>query len=409
MTRSSDPSVALRTDPGVDHAGSLLLEAAAGVAMIGLFMAAAAAVLPVALEAQARATSHRAALIYGDSLHEVAAVGLPRSIVPPPTSFGLTGAHAGYEDAAVAVVSAGSSCGPAVPRAESAILVRTFHGGRSEGRSVVLASGPRVGSVRDEGPTAIERRITLRAVTGGMTAGLVLVDTDGVPREPGRWGSGCVEFDDVPAGTSWLSDLSEGPVLVDSLHVPIVDRPVPITTTEGAHARTVDVWEAAWLHVDIDDRGARRPDHVEGGALSWLVRGDDANLASDLGATRRVSPGRVTAVVAPCPDSTATGSTASIDLGPGEHASLEIDMAVVAVQNLRGNVDAWLQVQRARGCADGVPQLPALRFEGALHEGMRIALPRGEWDVWLRNPGGNRITLSVPLLASGSDAVVRLP
>lgn len=405
----SRASVALVTDPGTDHAGSLLLEAAAAMTMIGLFTAAGAVVLPAALEAQARATSHRAALMFGDSLHEATAVGLPRSIVPAPAAFGLTGPHAGHEDAAAAVVSADRSCGPAAPRAEPIMLVRTFHGGRSQGRPVVLASGPRVGSVRDEGPIAGDRRITLRATTGAMTASLVLVDTDGEPREPGLSDSGCVVFDGVADGTSWLSDLSGDPALVDSLHVPIVDRPVPITTTGGAYARTVDVQEAAWLRVDIDDRGARRPDHVEGGALRWLVRGDDANLASELGAARHVSPGRVTAVVAPCPDSTATGSTASIDLGPGEHASLEIDMVMVTVENLRGHVDAWLQVQRARGCADGVPRLPALRFEGDLHEGMRIALPRGEWDVWLRNPGGNRITLSVPLLASGSDAVVRLP
>lgn len=399
-SRSSGPN---RSNAGKND-GSMLVEALIGIGMLGAIVGAVATILPVTLDATVRATAHRTALVVGESLLEADVAGIQDSIVPLLNISDELRVNPRISHDAVDRRSPDGWCDSDGISGAVRTSVRVQHGVSSDGRAVALQSGARPSSSVSEG-----HHLTLRwSGEGPVPDGLVVAASEGEVRLPSEVGPDCVGFS-VAVGASWLTLAEEAPVLIDRMHVPLDERPHVVTLASGPHERLLDFERASWLRVHLDDGGARLPDDVERGALRWLVRGDDANVASDGGEARPVHPGPVTAVVPGCDDSSATGSSVTLELEPGEHRAVQIPLAVVTVEDVRGRDDVWLRVQRSTGCADGSPLRPWVLFKGGLHDGMRIALPRGEWDAWLEIPNRWPMTPSVRLLAVGEDTVVRLP
>lgn len=387
--------------------GSLLTEALVGLGMLGLVIASVATLLPAALDAEVRASAHRAALMVGDALLEAEVAGIPTTAVPLaalPDKVRVVArvAHsdepyAGHTD------SCDAQHAPGRPRT----TVRVDHGGRTDGLPLVLSTGPRIATPSTDRSATLVLRAWDRS--WAFDDALVLFGPDGEARTPRSVGGACATYGGMPPGTSWVTSAEGAPLLIDRLHVPLDQRPIPVSLEGRDHDRVIDVTPAGLLRVVVDDRGARRPDHVVSGELRWFLRGDDSNVGTPLGDARPVHPGAVTAVIPPCPDATTIGSSGTVVVGAGEEVTLEISLAVVTVEGIGDRSDAWLQFQRTTGCADGTGLRPVVRFEGALHDGMSIALPRGEWDAWLRRPDSGPLTGSVRIVAVGSDGVVRIP
>ena len=405
-------SVRSRAHPGTCHRamgddGSLLTEALVGIGMLGLITASVATLMPAALDAEVRASAHHAALMVGDSLLEADVAGIPAAATPLADlpDPGRVVARIEHPDEAHAGVTSGCDTSPASGGPPT--RARVEHGGRTDGREVVLGAGPRIAIDAAERPPTL----ILRAEAHGsaLEDTLALLGPDGEQRAPRSSGQGCMMYDGPPPGTSWVTGAADGPLLIDPLHVPLSERPIPVSLGVGPHDRTIDAASAGWLRVAVDDGGARLPDHVASGPLRWFVRGDDANLATALGESRPVHPGVITALVAPCVDASTTGSSATVTVEAGEEASLVIALAVVTIEGIGDHTDAWLQLQRSTGCADGTGLRPVVRFEGGLHDGMRIGLPRGEWDAWLRRPASSVLTGSVRIAAFGPDGSARIP
>lgn len=395
---ANPPSVTVKEE------GSLLVEALVGIGMLGALAAAIATLLPAALDASVRARAHHAALMVGDTLLEASVVGLEGTVQLPDLDGVRVTPHVGH----VASEPAGalSGCDRSSDPGPPASTIRVQHGGRGEGREVGLHAGAAAAATVGRGA----RDLTLRwPGEGGLPDEIVIVDPSGAIRHPSVVDGGCSSFRDVPTGTSWVTSAGGAATLIDRVHVSLDDRPHAVTLSSRPHDRTLGLERAATLEVSLDDGGARRPDHVAQGELRWFVRGDEANIGTGIDETRSVHPGMITVVVPGCDDGAATGSTASVEVGPGEHATVDVPLSVVTVENLRGRTDVWLNLQRSTACADGAPLLPELRFEGGLHEGMRIALPRGEWDAWLRRPASRALTPSVRFVAVGTETVVQLP
>lgn len=393
--------------PSAEEAGSLLVEALVGIGLLGLVTAAVASLLPAVLEADARSRAHRAALIVGDALLEAAAADITGTTVEVLGSVDgvrivRDGSDVEEDEQSFTLLPSGCDGSDRASRRVTSIDVE--HGARTEGREVVLQSGLRSASVAPDG----RNDLSIRLSEGWGAQDLILIDANGAMAHDETAESDCMSFRDLPLGTSWIAAAGPG-VWVDRVHVPLTQRRLPVTLAGRPHARTVDLAPAGWLRVDVDHRGARPPDHVSTGALRWFLRDDDANLGLEPGLSRAVHPGIATAVVAPCHDSTTTGSTTVGLISPGEETSIEIALAVVTITNIREHHDAWLQVQRVAECADGTRLRPVLRFEGDLHDGMRIALPRGRWDAWLRRPGSSPLTGSVRFSAADAEAIVRIP
>lgn len=393
-----------------EEEGSLLVEALVGIGLLGLVTAAVATLLPAALEAEARSRAHRAALTVGDALLEVGVAGLPGTTLPlqePIDGVRIMSARSDGEDDEAQLVPFASECGGPAHDPQRVTAVDVEHGARTAGREVALRSGPRSAVAAPDA----RNHLFVRLPGVGDLEDLVVLDPNGDVAVVEPSGNDCMAFRDLPRGTSWITAVEGPAVMIDRLHVPLAQRPLPVTLADRPHARTVDVAPAGWLRVDVDDRGARPPDHVASGSLRWFVRGDDAKIGLESGQSRPVHPGVATAVVPPCDDNATAGSSATGVVHPGEETSIEIALAVVTIDNVRDHTDAWLQMQRTTECADGTRLRPVLRFEGDLHDGMRVALPRGRWDAWLRRPGSSPLTGSVRFSASNADAdmVVRLP
>lgn len=393
--------------PVQNEEGSLLTEALVGLGMLGLVIASVATLVPAALDAEVRASAHRAALMVGDALLEAELAGVPPTAVPlaalpDPVRVVARVAHAD-EPYASHDVGCDAQQAPGPPHT----TVRVDHGGRTDGRELVLSAGPRIATPSAEPSAALVLRT--RDHSWAPHDALVLLGPDGEPLTSEGLGSGCATYGGIPPGTSWVTSAEGAPLLIDRLHVPLEQRPIPVSLDRREQDRVIDVAPAGRLRVVVDDGGARRPDHIVSGTLRWFVRGDDSNAGTSLGDARPVYPGVTTVVIPPCADANTIGSSGTVVVGAGKEVTLVVSLAVVTVEGIGDRSDTWLQLQRTAGCADGTALRPVLRFEGALHDGMRIALPRGEWDAWLRRPDAGVLTGSVRLVAVGSDGVVRIP
>jgi hypothetical protein len=89
----------------------------------------------------------------------------------------------------------------------------------------------------------------------------------------------------------------------------------------------------------------------------------------------------MTLVVSACANPEASGSSASVDIAAGQALDVRVPLAVVTIDGLVGREDDVITAERVAGCADGSGRIPVLRWERALVDGMRIALPHGDWDV----------------------------
>jgi hypothetical protein len=223
--------------------------------------------------------------------------------------------------------------------------------------------------------------------------------------------SGCVVLPELAPGRYVLRPPADavGAMLVDaaqrradaaSIVVDVFDRPV------------VQRWQLSTgveLTIDIEDAAARLPDVVRFGELTWMIRGDDDRSTVQLGSTRLVHPGPMTVVVSPCANPDAFGSTSDLSLDAGGAQRVVVPLAKVSLQGLIGREDDAIYALRATDCFDGSGVRPALRWEGGLHEGMRIALPHGEWEARVETLSGVRISAPVHIAAGDDDASVVFP
>jgi hypothetical protein len=239
--------------------------------------------------------------------------------------------------------------------------------------------------------------VQLRTVADGADRGGAITD-----------GGACVVGDVTPDLVELRLQDAAGPPLVDALHRRAADAPIPLSVHGSAVRRTWDVKPAALLTVEVSASGARPPDEVFPVPLRWLVRGDDVGQPSVSGAARPVHPGRVSVVVSPCEDPSAHGSTAQLHLHAATSATLTVPLETVTVTGVAGRSDATLRLMRSTFCPEGGAWRPTLDWVGGLHDGMRIALPAGIWDVRIIQSGQTTLALE-PLAAGEPNAALVLP
>lgn len=388
-TAAGDGASAVREE------GSALIEAVVGLSLLAVVVAAASSLHRAAVDTSARAeqrsTSNRAA-----ELH------LERSFVlDPDVDDRVSGT---WDEGAITVARVdGGARGvcmatPLDSQPRTDVIVR---GEAGDVPDVVL---------RGRGRASSESGLRVRLPSAPLPPSLEVVITsgDGMEWTAESDGSGCFEFRGVPSGSYVIDLRSDGPPLVDRTHVPLDERPHPVTLLDADVALALDVAPAALLRVSADVDGARPPDVVHPGTLGWSVRDDDRRRVTALGSTRPVHPGQVDVVVSACANPDAVGSRATIGLAPGEEADLSIRLVVLVVDGIGTDHDAVLDLVLVDACADGSGVRPSLRWVGGLDDGMRIALPAGVWAGRLVSATGAGLTGAVRIEASSSDARVVL-
>jgi hypothetical protein len=357
-------------------AGSLVIEAVAGIGMLALVTASLATVIPAVLDARDRSARH----------HDVVAVAvdaLERASVDLAEETVRGGIGVGIDRTAVDVDRCDG--GDAVQ-----LEVRTGDLERPDAREVLLpgmfapgaaaASGSSVGS-------GVGAPVILR-VHPSVLADVPLTATSVEHALHLTVGSDatCAVADVVAAGRYALGPTVTTP-LVGPTHLLLHEHPVHVTVGARTVDRDLVVAPAAHLTADVDASGARPPDGVSTGGLVWTVRGDDARRATPLGATRAVHPGTVTVVISACGRAESTGSSMPVTLGPGESSSVAVPLATVRLEGIGTRTHWTLNASRFTECMDGSTRRPSMWWSGGLHDGMRIALPRGLWQLSLTTPG----------------------
>lgn len=387
--------------------GSLLAEALIGVGLLAMFVASTATFVPAAQEARRAARMELTAITLGDSIVEAIAMGVHgegREWLPDELS----------EEFVVEVDSEESNgrtgaCGAPSSTLSARNTVRISYVRATQRRDVQVSIAGRPSSRGDD--TGDQNSLVLTAPLGHdlSASGAVLSYGEDSPPLVPAGTDGCLAFVGLPSGSYRVSDDSPSPLLIDSFHVPLEDRPVAMTLRDSRRQYVVDALPASMLTVHVDVHGARLADQIVDGALHWYVRGDDLQLGTELGASRPVHPGWQTVVVTACRDSESTGSTLRLELEPEETTAAAVELPSITVSNVGSYQDAWLLLQKRSGCADGIDRRPILIFQEQLEEDMRIAIPRGQWDAWLASPSGVPITGSVGVDVSRHSTSLRLP
>jgi hypothetical protein len=252
------------------------------------------------------------------------------------------------------------------------------------------------GSVAPGTLVAVESRIDQAA--GGP--GLLAIDD-----------SGCLSLAGLLPGNYVLRPVmgEAAPRLVDAAQRVDADVHLDFSVMHGRSSRSWVLSEGAVLGVESDALGAREADLVSPAGLRWMVRGDDARTLTALGAARPLHPGTVAVVVSACENPEAFGSTGSVDLAPGETRVLRVPLAVVTLAGLSGRADDAISAVRTVGCADGTGARPSVRWEGGLNDGMRVALPHGEWAFSVETLGGTALTYTILVRAGEPNASASFP
>ena len=380
--------------------GSVLLEVVVGIALLAAFSASLVGFHAAALDADARAQARLAATLDVRERLQVAATSDPadeatddhdeadQSLVVRKVSFGFDDMRCGRRWTIIGLEASAAGSGivlsglPSPQSLTSLPLDRLVTGG-------VVTIGP---------PGA----------TGDAPGGLML-GSDGATAHSVPLAGGCATLGPLSPGRHVLTVADVDVALLDTTHRPAAQAPLPLHVLDAPVRRGWDVVPAAELGVTVDLAGARAPDVVSSGVLRWGVRGDDVRDLRDLGERRAVRPGTVVTIVTACLDPEAPASTAAVDVVSGSSADVTVPLATITVLGVSSWPDDTLLLARTTACADGTGLRPTLRWDGGLHDGMRIALPHGEWEGRVQTAAGARITAPVRFPASDVESTVSLP
>jgi hypothetical protein len=394
--------------------GSVLLEAVSGIGILVVMTAAVLGFHSAALDAHGRAAMSieavglARALLEGHDLDGGAVdLGLPNPI--EPASNGESALANELERSTSNIVDAGCDGRDF----DDVRIVRVTVGAMTMEGMRPLVSLERAGWAADAAPDPLDRAHSGRLILDpGLAPGVDIAATSMTTGTTWQGvaplAAGCVEIGPLGPGRHAIRVVDDaGQRLIDRSH-----------RTASAAVRSVGVldepWRIAWdlrpaarLTVHIDPDGARLPDSVGSGGLAWSIRGDDHRGYAEGGATREVHPGEVTIVVSACrnPDAYASSRTTVVAAGAEHH--LTVELATVTLNNVSSWPGATLRVVRTTACVDGA-QRPSMEWNGSLSDGMRIALPRGEWEGQLRTTEGLPITSPVLFWSGPEGTEVRL-
>jgi len=392
--RSGNARAEDRRDGAARDDGSLLVEVVIGIGLSALLVAGLGPAHRAVADAVGRAEHLTAAVRAAESVLEAqhAVGGIGDDVVGSATLIDPTEPVAG--------------CGGALP---ADLRRRAIDVGpeRSVGDGRVRLEG----LVRPDG-TAEDAEGVLRVHVPHLPpleGGSIAVVQDGAEHlRRIATGTPCADFTGLGPGTVAVHATSDGAPWLDRTQVRLVDRPAIATLTESTSVAVVDAAPSMTIAVTADHAGARPPDVVGPSGLRWFVRGDDARTATDLGLQRAVRQGSVTVVVSACGDPEAPSSARRVEhWGPGPHV-IDVPLARVVLRDVAGRGDATLLALRTTPCADGAGLRPSLRWDAGLFDGLRIALPHGEWEVRLQTSTGSPLTFPV-LVRAGEDEELELP
>lgn len=379
--------------------GAMLVEVVVGISLLAVVAAGLGGVHRSVVSSEARTAA------------QVLAVGLARETLVVTRGGGPTPAitdttptvEVDVREHPAATIDVGA-CAP--PPVAADVVVHASPTLQDQPRVVRL---PGVVPHRPHTEEAVEVRVAVAAATAERVNGGVIRSSDGTEQALVATGDACWRATLEPGTHTVELQPLDGTVLVGPTHLPhAVDAPLwPVT---GPTTLPItNVAPAARVRVSADTGGARPPDEVGSGALRWLVRGDDARVATGLGDERSLHPGPTTVVVSACEHPEAQASTAHLVTVPDGLHDVSVPLATLRIDGIAGRTGASLVAIRTTGCADGATLRPALAWNGGLAEGIRVALPHGEWEVRLETPEGSRLTAPIAVLVDGSDAAVDLP
>lgn len=356
------------------EAGSLVVEAAVGIGLLVMITTSLATVVPAVLDAHDRAAAHHEVLRIGEDVVEHVGAGMQ-----------FEGTDGDVEVVIARETQADGTCSTSGVAGARSSIVRLVHTGRFGSREVLLrvAETPRAtpdapAAMRVHRPPNVIAQ--LAAITGDQEVMLVDGEASG-----GR--DGCAKLPVTAAGRYELAPEDPASPLIGPTHLLLRDHPVSITFDGRSVDRDLRIDAAAHLTVGIDPSGARIPDVVSTGGLLWTVRGDDARVATPLGVGRPVHPGAVTVVVSACRSAESIGSPLRLVVGAGEVRDAVVPLATVTLTGIGTRAGWTLNASRSTECIDDSTRRPSLAWSGGLHDGMRIALPRGLWQLSLTTPG----------------------
>lgn len=349
-----------------------MIEAIAGIGLLAVVTAALAAVVPAVLDARESAVDLRLRLVAADHALERERVGWPLAVEDPDPSLQVLR----HSPDPLACSGRGVS---------GAFAVRSVDLMRPGSREIVLhgagAARPWTGASE---PAPLDLRVHLAGATGPHL--VARRGDDLLPLDVGIGGD-CGTLRGADPGRYEVGPADPSSSLIGPTQLLLRDHPTGMTVRNASSEFDLEAAPAAWLTVHLDPGGGRVPDQTRPEGLFWSVRGDDARVATVPGGSRAVTPGSVTVVVSACRNAETVGSSAQVVMEVGEAESVLIPLATATLANI-GPRSGWnLHAWRTTDCLDGSPSRPELVWNGGLHDGMRIALPRGMWQMYLATPG----------------------
>lgn len=378
--------------------GSVLLEVVIGIALLATLGASVAGFHAGALDADARARARLAATLDVRELLEIRAGFGPVGEAPggpdePARGLTMRTVLIGIDD--VRCGRPRALIGLEASAVEPGVALSGLPAPRS--RTTLPIASTVTGGVVTIGPFGASN-----TSLGGLMLG------SGTTAHAVSFASGCATLGPLSPGRHILMVADDGATLIDTTHRPAVQFPLSLHVLDTPLRHAWDVVAAAELSVTVGLAGARAPDVVSSGGLRWGVRGDDLRDLRDLGDRRAVRPGTVVAVVTACMDPEAPASTAAVELIGDSSTDIAVPLATITVLGVSSWPDGTLLLARTTACADGTGLRPTLRWDGELLDGMRIALPHGEWEGRVQTAAGARITAPVRFAASDVEATVSL-
>lgn len=383
--------------------GSVLVESLVGLGLLALIIVSIAGVHGAVVAATVRAEARQAAL-------EAAEYGLGMVTVLGPHAFAEGLAIDGLDILVRSGMDRDDPCAaPEVPDATAAIVGVSV---ASQARTpipvddVVSLVGALEGdsTVRVHVPAAVPdaSATTLVHIGGGSppvplalpSAGIGIPCASGSIPEPGRYEVRLAAAVESQLVDATQQDYAEAPLLVSA-----VDRTV---------RRAIGGSLGASLTVDVANDGARHADVVIPSELRWWVRGDAGRIGTPLGSSRWLHPGEVQVVVSPCENPEERSTWASVTLEPGGSKAVVLPLATVTLIGTAGLEQHTLELVRVRECADGSVRRAEMHWQGALTDGLRIFLPHGHWEGFLRSPQGRRARGVIVVKAGLPDQIVSL-